>query len=593
MTILATSDLHMNLAGFHYYADRASPGIGLTRTATLIRRERARASAADATLVLADNGDSLQGTPLADVAARDSACPHPLMAAFRLLEYDVIGLGNHDFDYGLETLKETLDKAPCPVLCSNASVTDGTAPWTRYCILDTHISAGGDDWPFRIGFLSVLPEQTRLWNASVLNGRLKVADMVGASQNTAQILKREGCDLVVALAHTGIGQSEHFPEQENAAIPIAALQDIEVIVCGHTHTLFPDPSHPVSPAVDPAGGLIHGKPVVLPGSAGSHLGVVDLTLSATGSGGWAIAKKTTCLKGVGATAGPESAQTPAPEAADILDAISEYHSKTRRYLAQTIGEIRNAPLHSYFTFLGIDRSAKLIAAAQAATTRQLLSGTNHAGLPVLSAVAPSKFGGRAGPDSYTDIPVGPAKMRHVADLYQYSNSLSALVVTGAQILEWLDTAARVFAAHPLPGSDGAELLNPDYAGHLFDVIYGLNYVIDLSVPICGASPNQPDRSKSGRIKDVRWNGNLIAPDQSFVVATNCYRSNGGGNFNVLKQAQRIDLPARNVQEIVCDYLSGTGPPDPLEHDTSPWHFAPLGGAVLTTRTGPGAEKHLH
>ena len=64
------------------------------------------------TTLLMDNGDGLQGTPLGEVAAEKQDQPHPLMQAFAHLRYDAIGLGNHDFNFGLETLDNVLAQAP-------------------------------------------------------------------------------------------------------------------------------------------------------------------------------------------------------------------------------------------------------------------------------------------------------------------------------------------------------------------------------------------------------------------------------------------------------------------------------------------------
>lgn len=118
LRVLATTDLHSHLLGHDYYADRADPAVGLSRVASLIAEERAAAAAQGDACILVDNGDGFQGAPLGDILP-GHAHPHPLAVAFSELAYDAVGLGNHDFDIGLDRLAQVLADVPCPVLCAN------------------------------------------------------------------------------------------------------------------------------------------------------------------------------------------------------------------------------------------------------------------------------------------------------------------------------------------------------------------------------------------------------------------------------------------------------------------------------------------
>src|SRR5690606_20746478 len=129
----------------------------------------------------------------------------------------------------------------------------------------------------------------------------------------------------------------------------------------------------------------------------------------------------------------------------------------------------------------------------------MMKGTEYEGLPILSAAAPFKAGGRGGPDYYTDVPAGDVAIKNVADLYLYPNTVRAVKITGAQVKDWLERSAGMFNQVE-PGSQDATLLNPEFPSYNFDVIDGVEYQIDLS------QPSRFDRE-----------GNVVAPDAHRIV----------------------------------------------------------------------------
>ncbi|MGR3760580.1 5'-nucleotidase C-terminal domain-containing protein [Roseobacteraceae bacterium NS-SX3] len=578
LRVLATTDLHGNLLSYDYYADRPDPGLGLSRVASLIAAAREEAGAQGAAVLLTDNGDGLQGTPLAEVRA-GSRAPHPLMRAFGVLGYDAIGLGNHDFNYGLEALARTLADAPCPVLCANLAPLppEPALPFTPSAVLERHLPGCPGAPPLRIGLLSVLPPQTVSWDAHLLQGRIAASDMVPAAAAEAARLKQAGCDVVIALAHTGIGGAEAVPGMENALIPLAALEGIDAVVGGHTHLLLPDAAHPFA------------KPVVMPGAHGSHLGVIDLHME-HGADGWRIAGWDCGLRAV-AERGEDGALVPlADEDAAVEAALAGDHARTRQRMEQPVGKSGEA-LHSYFTFFAPDRGLALAAAAQAAAVRALIAGTEAAQLPLLSAAAPGKFGGRSGPGHYTDIAAGPLCMRHVADLHIFPNELRAVVVDGSGLRDWLEMSAGVFRRLQ-PGGRGQPLADPERAGHNFDVIFGLEYEIDVSAPPRFSAAGELLDPNARRIRNLRWQGAPVRPEQQFAVAVNSYRAGGGGRFAMVQRALQLPLPAMRIRDSIRNYLSGRLPADPLDAGPYPWRLSPLPGTRAIALTGPGARAHL-
>lgn len=592
LQILATSDLHMHLMGYDYYGDQADSSVGLTHTAILIRTARAQAAERGALTLLFDNGDALQGAPMGDLATEASDRPHPLMRAFDHLGYDAIGLGNHDFNFGLETLGAVLAQASCPVVCSNLRRIDpDVVPQiVPYVVLDRSVQLDGRQVPLRIGVLSFLPPQTVIWDAHLLQGRIAVDDIVASAQHWLPRLQRDGCDVVVALAHSGLSGGPACTGMENAVLPLAALGGIDAIIAGHTHLHLPSPSHIGLDPDSAETGAVHGTPVAMPGTAGSHLGLIGLDLQANPQGRWRVVGFDCALRAIPGCPKAGGAAPPVPEDQTLCDLLAADHAATRVRMGQPVGQSAQA-LHSYFALFAPDRSLAVVAAAQAAALRLALVGTEAAGLPMLSATAPGKYGARSGPLNYTDVPAGRISERHVIDLYVFPNELCAVVISGQQVLDWLEMSASQF--HQIdPGSCGQALINVKFPGHNFDVLHGLTWQIDLSVPARFYPEGTQRKGDNHRISDLCHDGQPVRGDQRFVVALNNYRANGGGGFAALKGAAPLPIIPVKITDILRDYLAGRLPPDPLADASPPWGFVAMPGTSVSALTGPGAVAHL-
>lgn len=590
LRILTTTDLHMHLTSHNYYADCTDPTVGLTRTATLIHAARAEAVKDNITTILMDNGDGLQGTPMGEVASDNQDQPHPLMRSFAHLRYDAIGLGNHDFNFGLETLDLILAQAPCPVVCSNLrrlGEMDQTQPFT---ILERTVQVDGSELPIRIGVVSFLPPQTVQWDANLLKGRIEVDDILVAARRHVKLLHRDGCDLIIALAHTGLGAIEAQNGLENAAIPLAAIDGIDVVIAGHTHLHFPGPDHHGLEYVNGETATVHGKPAIMAGSAGTHLGVIDLELHRSSSGNWQIVGHHCELRSIARIHSNGKSVSLVGEDEKLAAALASHHHATQTHMCQHVG-FNNQPRHSYFSFFAPDQALSLVAAAQAAALRPMLAGTEIADLPLLSAVAPSKFGGRAGPSYYTDVPTGPLSLRHLADLYVFPNTLQAVVITGAQLLDWLEVTASLF--HQItPGSEGQFLVDTTMAGHNFDVLHGMEYDIDLSVPARFWPDGTLRNANAQRVVSPKCRGKGVNAKQKFIVALNNYRAAGGGNVAALNRAHSVLVPPLSIRDALRAYVSDAEQNDPLSDVSAPWKFVPMPGTFVTAVTGPGARVHM-
>lgn len=587
LRIMATTDLHAHLLPFDYFTDRPCPHLGLARTAALIGRLRQ----AQPNNLLLDNGDMLQGSPLGDYVAaahlpHDEGA-HPTIAAMNALRYDGAGLGNHDFNFGLRFLRRVMGGANFPFAVSNAQPQGGPdfSPWL---LLTRQLrDAQGSSHQIRIGILGFVPPQTAEWDQA-LKGKLDCHDIIEAARHHLPALRAAGADLVIALAHSGIGPADCAPRMEHAATALAGIEGIDVVIAGHTHQVFPGPDFQPAPGVDPERGSLQGKPAVMAGFGGAHLGVIDLDLLPPGAapdtgadGRWRMTGfHSRCI-----------AVDPADEAEQAITRPAlKAHRATRRHFRRRIGH-SDTPLNSFFTLIGHDRGLKLVAQAQRWHLRHALRGTALQHLPLLSAVSPFRAGGRAGPHFYTNVPAGSLTLRSLADLYLFPNHMVAVQLDGRAVRNWLERAAGIFNRIQ-PGQPGQQLLNPHFPPYSFDVIDGLTWQIDLTAPpLYAADGTQLEIGGPGRIRDLRHNGQPVTDETPFVMATNSYRLSSCGLFAPVAAAGRVVMNQTLLtREIVHSYLrrrrSIDLPPG------SGWGFAAAGGAGLVLDTSPLAVDHL-
>ncbi|WP_442793760.1 bifunctional 2',3'-cyclic-nucleotide 2'-phosphodiesterase/3'-nucleotidase [Paracoccus sp. SMMA_5] len=577
LRILATTDLHMHILAYDYFADRPAGGIGLSRAAVVIEEMRAQ----QPNNLLFDNGDCLQGNPMGDVLAEQGKLmaqrPHPAVLAMNALRYDAITLGNHDFNFGLDFLNRSLRGARFPVVASNLRLHRPLPVCSQALLHRDFRDHAGALRRLRVGVLGFLPPQTVEWEPA-LRQQIAVQDIVTAARTGIAALKAQGADLIIALAHSGIGAADPGPMAENAATALAQLPGIDAIVAGHTHRVFPSASHPAGPLIDPTRGSLAGKPAVMPGFWGSHLGVIDLQLHSQGDR-WTVA-------GFACRAHPVTAPTGHPlVAAPVLDA----HRHTLRHLRRRIGRTER-PLSSYLSLIGNDPALRLVTMAQRWHARRALRGTRWQDMPILSAAAPFRAGGRSGPDHYTDVPAGRLTLRSIADLYMFPNRLCALQLTGNEVREWLERAASLFLT-VCPGQPDQPLIDPDFPTYNFDIVDGVTWQIDLSAPARYQPDGRLRDEKARRVRHLAFRGAPLRADQPFILVTNSYRLSRHGLFAPLIADRPVLLDSTTrTREVLRRYVARRRKIAP-----SPdigWSFAPMPGTSVLFPTGPGVLPHL-
>lgn len=597
LRLLATSDLHVHLSAWDYYTDRSSAMVGLARTASLIQDARAEAAALGATCLLVDNGDFLNGSPLGDLEAHLDGTPgriHPMIAAMNALRYDVATLGNHEFSEGLDFLMRRIRAADFPIISANIAWVLGPGPLQDQTLVPPTVllqreltDAQGRVVPIVLGIIGLLPPQTTQWDRQHLGNRLMTRDIVQAAAAHVPDLRRNGADLVIALSHSGIGQSTAQPNMENATAALAALPGIDALVAGHTHQLFPSPGFRAVAGSDPVRGYLWGKPAVMPGFHGSHLGVIDLVLTRSG-GAWQVVASQVELRAI-ARRTKGGRVVPLVRNAPQISAIAAPAQRaTRNWVGKVVGHSA-VTLHSYFALVMPCPTVRLVARAQAEYVARLLRDGPYRDMPLVSAVAPVHAGGRGGPENYTVIPAGPILMRHVFDLYPHPNTVSALRVTGAELLLWLERSFSLF--HQIvPGSNDAALIDMEFPAFNFDVLEGLTWEVDLSQPPRYEPRGAVLNPQGLRIRNLAYQGQPVDPEVEFVLATNSYRAAGSGGFpGTTPDRQILSGPAFS-RDVVLAHIAGG---QELAVPSAPnWRFVAMPGTTVTFVSAPEAAAHL-
>jgi 2',3'-cyclic-nucleotide 2'-phosphodiesterase / 3'-nucleotidase len=580
LRLIGVTDLHANLYPYDYFRDRPDPSVGLSKTATLIAEARDQAR----NCLLFDNGDILQGTPLGDYAAlsmtKDLTAVHPVVAAMNVLDYAAATVGNHEFNYGLDVLERAYGSARFPVVCSNIQRLDGGLWFPPSVVIERlFVDDSGASCRLRLGVMGFAPVQIAQWDEAHVAGRLRLLDIVEAARAEVVNLKNKGVDLIIALCHSGISRHGRTIGEENAAQDLALVEDLDAQFIGHQHLLFPGEDFADVAGLDAARGLIHGKPAVMAGFWGSHLGVIDLALE-RGPAGWRVVKAQVEARPIARRDENGAVVALVDSDPDVLQAASAAHEATLQYIRAPVGTL-NEPLHTYLAMIADDPTVQLVNEAQRAYAAPLAAAdANLAGLPIVSAAAPFKCGGRNGPDYYTDVARGPIGIKDVADIYPYPNSLRVLKIDGATVREWLERSASIFLRVDPSMTAEQPLLGPAFACYNFDVIDGVEYTIDVTQPARYDDSGALIAPDAHRVGGLTHDGAPIDLGQMFLVVTNNYRASGGGGFPGC-DGRHLAIEAPDViRDILLRYVEAAKDLSPRSDGN--WRLAPLPGAVTAT-----------
>jgi 2',3'-cyclic-nucleotide 2'-phosphodiesterase/3'-nucleotidase len=568
VTVLGTTDSHGNVFNWDYfknkeYDDTAHNDVGLAKIATLVKAVRRKLRKHGPVLLL-DAGDTIQGTPLAYYYARIAPITaggvHPMATAMNKMRYDAAALGNHEFNYGMDTLRAYQSQLEFPLLGANAVDPVTKLPvFPPYVIKKYRVAKGAK--PLKIGILGLVTPGVAIWDKANVQGKVEFPGLVEQAAKYVPELKKKGCDLVIVSAHSGADTSSSYgdalPYPENAASLVAEqVPGIDAILVGHAHKEIPQRFVTNTKT---------GKRVLLsePYYWGMRLTVMKLTVE------WQRRKRRWKL--VRSHSQLLNSNT-AKENGKVSKAVRAQHDKVVGYV--------NSPIGTSTTALSAARAVvedvpiiDFVQYVQGQAVKAGLTGADAA-LPVLSIAAP--FSRTA------SFPAGQVSVRDVAGLYIYDNTLLAVKITGAQLKDYLEYSARYFkkvgAGTSFPMADVTNAVTPaapngtpDYN---FDSVAGLDKALTYKIDI-GKDPG-------ARILDLAYDGAAVTPAQEFALAVNNYRQSGGGGFPAVSTAPVVYNQQVEIRQLLIDWVTANHVIDPTAFASVDWNLVNNGADITVT-----------
>ncbi|WP_188013331.1 bifunctional 2',3'-cyclic-nucleotide 2'-phosphodiesterase/3'-nucleotidase [Photobacterium damselae] len=589
LRILETTDIHTNVMDYDYYKDKPTEKTGLVRTATLV--EKARDEVPNAILV--DNGDLLQGSPMGDYMAAKGIKKgevHPVYKVMNQLDYEVGNIGNHEFNYGLDFLKTSLEGATFPYV--NANVYDlktGKNLFTPYLIkTHTFTDTDGKAHQIKVGYIGFVPPQIMVWDKKNLEGKVEAKDIKQTAEKFIPQMKAEGADIIIAIPHSGVSADPYKVMAENSVYYLTQVKGIDAIAFGHSHAVFPGKDFAKLPGADIKKGTINGIPAVMPGRWGDHVGVMDLVLNKQGDS-WKVIDAQTEARPIFDMAKNKPIVDADPK---LVAAVKVDHNATRDFVNQPLGKASDE-MYSFLALVQDDPTVQIVNLAQKDYVERFIQGDpDLADIPVLSAAAPFKAGGRGNdPTNFTEVEQGELTFRNAADLYLYPNTLVALKVSGQDVKEWLECSAGQFNQIDPNKTEPQGLINWEgFRTYNFDVIDGVTYNIDLTQPARYDGECKLINPDSHRIKDLEFNGKAVDPKQAFIIATNNYRAYSGKFAGTGEKHIAFAAPDEN-RTVLAEYISRVSKEkgQVVPSADNNWHFTPIKSekpVTITFETSP-------
>ncbi|MFJ7972943.1 bifunctional metallophosphatase/5'-nucleotidase [Psychrobacillus sp. NPDC096389] len=497
ITILQTSDIHGNVYPINY-GNNEKADVGIGRIASIIHQERL----IDDQLVLIDNGDLIQGTPLTYYAVQYLQNEqNPMVGILNHLSYDAAVIGNHEFNYGMSVLDQAVHESTFPWLSANIVNEKSQQPYFGLPYIIKQIEGA------KIAILGVTTHYIPNWeNEQNITGLAFQDALQETKKWVAYIKAQENPDVLIVSYHGGFecdietGEPTENLTGENQGYAICQeIEGIDVLLTGHQHRSLT--------------GNINGVEIVQPSNNGQMIGKIVLTLNEKNE----ITHKTSELLTVDNVEADES----------LLIMTASFEEETQKWLDQPIGKIEGDML---------------------ITDPLLVRTRDHAAIEFINNVQMDIAGVKISNTSlFNNASPGfkpHVTMRDIISNYMFPNTLKVLRLSGRDIKEALEQSAQYFTLN----EEGGLEVNPTYIypkpqHYNYDMWEGIEYVLDIRNPI------------GKRVTMLNYDGNPIQLDGEYDVVMNNYRAGGGGNFTMFQDKPVIKDITLDMTEILVNYIS--------------------------------------
>ena len=494
--IIATSDLHGKMVPWDYALDEESRSGSMAQLSTALKEYRTENT------LLVDAGDSIQDNAADIFIGTDDV--HPMVQAINALGYDVWVTGNHEYNFGMDVLKKTIEDIDAKVLTGNVydekdePLADGYAIFTVDGV--------------RVAVIGMVTPHIARWDSEKLKD-CRVTDPLDETRKIIDKIKGQ-YDVLVGVFHMSV-ENEYGVANSGVRDILQACPEFDVCVSSHEHILIP--------SMD-----INGVLVVQNKYMAQTMSVIDLTLAPEGDG-WKVAEKTAESVRV-ADYEPDPA---------ITGLLAPYHEKALAYTRAVIGKLGgDAPLSPQDEIKGIPSALIMDTALIDLINRVQMY---YAGTPVsASALFTPDANLRPGDICRSDLSL----------IYRYSNTLYKVHMTGAQLKKYMEWSAGYYNTfHP---GDLTISFSKVIQSFNYDMFEGVNYEINIA------------REPGNRIENLTWpDGTPVADDDEFDIAVNDYRAKThlleageiyeGDDHPTLVEAG-IGSNIGGIRELIGDYI---------------------------------------
>ncbi|RKP44272.1 bifunctional metallophosphatase/5'-nucleotidase [Cohnella endophytica] len=510
VTVLATSDVHGHLLPIRYVDNKATE-YGLVKLASIIqkvREERER-------VLLIDNGDLLQGTPLAYYhAVMDEVTPHPIVGTMNALRLDAFVPGNHEFNYGQPFLRRAWQQSEYPWLSANVLDERTREPYFGVPYRIIEMTEG-----FRIGLLGLTTAYIPNWEQPANIEGFRFESATEAAKRWVPYVREQGAHVVIVSYHGGFERDvvtgDEVEEQtgENEGWRICReVEGIDLLITGHQHQRI-------------EGVRIGNTWTVQPGYQGSCIAKIELTLvrgdNEEQGGNWKLESIRSELLEAG-EAEPDKA---------LIARVQTSENNTQRWLDKPLCEVRGE-------MRVIDHAAARL--------------TEHPLVELINKIQMEATGAEISCTSLFDNLApgfGPlVSMREVTANYPFPNTLKVLRLSGRDIREALEWTAMYFA-QSVPGGSievNTSYLLPKPQHFNYDMWEGIEYGINVSRPA------------GSRVENLLFDGSPLEPHREIDVVMNHYRASGGGNYRMFRGKTVVREVTVDMTEIIAAYLTKAG-----------------------------------
>ena len=478
LKLIETSDVHGCYFPYDFIRNKPMKG-SLARVSSYVKEQREKYE----NVVLMDNGDILQGQPVAYYYNyMDTISEHVCAAMLNYMKYDVGTMGNHDVETGHAVYDRWVRQCSFPVLGANIVDNKTGKPYLPpYQVIEKE--------GVKIAILGMITPAIPSWLPEQLWSGLHFEDMEDCARKWVKIIReKENPDVLVGLFHAGPEGNKLDNVVENGSGNVAkSVPGFDVVFMGHDHT------RRYEKVVN-----VEGDSVLLIDPANMSKVVSEVTFTIKKQDGKVVFKQ------VEGKLVNMDGYTPD---ADFLNIFSGAYETTMDFVSRNIGRIEHT-ISSKEAFFGPSAFVDLIHQLQLDIT-----GADISFCAPLSA--------------YTEIKKGDICVSDMFNLYKYENLLYTMKLTGKEIKDFLEMSYALWTNQMQSPDDHLMLLNEEDNGFgrfknpsfNFDSAAGIIYTVDVTKP-------QGEKIRIERMA----NGEPFDLNKTYRVAVNSYRGNGGGDL---------------------------------------------------------------